>query len=277
MIAKSPSPSTGPRERHRQECARVLRQLKNGLIDKARARGGRLNEADIEDALATIMRQSEIFDGAFDMMANEYAAKAQRREFAAMREDNFGRLLVSRFAHLLEGREAGQLADGALSRRILAPFFQAIHMIVGAETLDRLKRQIDDLIPELEERDLSEDDPRFWLTLTDVPDTATIVHTVFLTLALCFDDYERRKRWFIDLINDNMPHPPTRRGAVWWFRDDHFAGLMQSLFRDIRALIVTEAGVREISDRFGGDAIERLHDLFMKLDADAAAQEDTRP
>lgn len=264
----------GLKDRHRQEAFQVIRQLESALLDAAG--DGVIPVATLRQAVATLGRQPDLFDPAYGLVATEFQAQIRRHEFAAIRQDSFGRLLVSRFAHLLEGREAGSLADGALSRGMLVPFFKAVRMMVGAEPLETIRVEIDELVATLYQNGTPLDDPEFWLALGENPRARKLVLRLFVTMGLCFEDYQRRKRWFIDLINDNMPRPPAGSArADWRFDAHHFTCLMRALLRDVREAMLTPEGLAQLTANFGGDTVERLRDLLAALDRDSAAQQNS--
>ena len=266
----------GLKDRHRTACIGVLNALETALLEWADRYGGTIAGTDICKLTDILRKQPDLFATAFDSVADEFLALGHRREFATMREDSLGRLLVSRFAHLLEGREFGSLEDGALSRSVIVPFFLALRMMVGSETLEDMRHKIDRIIAgkaaDPGHRPGYTDDPAFWLGLSQDPKTSGEVTGLLAHMLRRFRDYDKRKQWFIGLINDNMPFPlPLCAGTPWCFTERHFVYIMAALFQDIRPLLLDDAAQTGLQERIGTDTVNDLEAIFARLDADIAA------
>ena len=145
MIAIVKPPRDSFKQRHHSAAFAVLEQFAAGLIEQAKAHGGTISAEQISSALETLRGQNKLFDAAW-MTLEADLDTVKTRQNAAVRHDPLGRLLVSRFAHQLEGREAGDLEHGALSREILQPFFKVIRMMVGMDMLQEIDGEIQTII-----------------------------------------------------------------------------------------------------------------------------------
>lgn len=253
--------------RHHDAAMAVLDRFAKGLAEKARRQDGSITAEQIEQAASAQKAQENLFDEAWLAVKGEIGA-ASARQYAAIRNDPFGRLLVSRFAHLLEGREAGDLEHGAISRDILKPFFQVIRMMVGADTIEEIDREIRAIVDDhAHDGDEMRDATDYWDHLASDPHVSARINLVFARMALRFADYERRKRWFIQLINDNL----HRDEISWEFTEEHFVKLIRALFRDVRAVLANPERAAVLAAKFGHEDVEKLRGVMANVDRDVAA------
>ena len=247
MIATIKPPRDSFKQRHHTAAFAVLEQFADGSVSADK----------ISKALAALREQENLFDGAWMTLETDIDT-VKARQNAAVRHDPFGRLLVSRFAHLLEGREAGDLEHGALSREILTPFFKVIRMMVGVDMLEEIDGEIHAIIDQHADEDDELRDPTdYWDHLAEEPQVANRLNLVFARMALHFKDYERRKQWMLQLVNDNLPHGDHG----WVFTNEHCVRLLRALFRDVRAALPIPERAAELAAKLGGENVENLRDV----------------
>ncbi|OSQ43764.1 hypothetical protein [Thalassospira alkalitolerans] len=267
MIATIKPPRDSFKQRHHTAAFAVLEQFANGLVEYAKQHDGSVSADKISKALAALREQDNLFDGAWMTLETDIDT-VKARQNAAVRHDPFGRLLVSRFAHLLEGREAGDLEHGALSREILTPFFKVIRMMVGVDMLEEIDGEIHAIIDQHADEDDELRDPTdYWDHLAEEPQVANRLNLVFARMALHFKDYERRKQWMLQLVNDNLPHGDHG----WVFTNEHCVRLLRALFRDVRAALPIPERAAELAAKLGGENVENLRNVMATLDRDVAA------
>jgi hypothetical protein len=255
------------KKRHHDAAWAVLERFANGLAEKARNQGNEIRVEDINKALASLKAQPKLFDDAWYALESEVNA-ANARRTPSIRNDPFGRLMVSRFAHLLEGREAGDLEHGALSREMLHPFFQVIRMMVGADTIEQIDSEIRAIVDtHASDEDEMRDATDFWDHLSANPLVSTQITMVFVRMAMHFADYEKRKNWFIQLVNDNM----HRNGTQWEFTEDHFVKLVQALFRDVRSILANPERSALLAAEIDHSKVTTLRSVMAHIDRDVAA------
>ncbi|MFH1805573.1 MAG: hypothetical protein ABID63_11875 [Pseudomonadota bacterium] len=255
------------RQRHHDAAFAVLERFAAGLKEKADAGNGTVSADKIDQMLAVLRHQPALFDDAWHAIETEMGA-VQSRQHAAIRHDPFGRLLVSRFAHLLEGREAGDLEHGALSRDILQPLFQVIRMMVGMDTIEKIDAEIRGIIDaHADAEDEMRDPTDYWDHLAEEQHVADRINMLFARMALHFADYDKRKQWFIQLINDNL----NRNHVTWHFTEAHFVRLIRALFRDVRAMLTNTERAAVLAAKFGHDDMEKLRGVMAAVDRDIAA------
>ncbi|OSQ39653.1 hypothetical protein [Thalassospira mesophila] len=255
------------KKRHHDAAWSVLERFASGLSEKARSQGDVVSIGDINKALGALKNQPALFEDAWYALESEVIA-ANARRTPSIRHDPFGRLMVSRFAHLLEGREAGDLEHGALSREMLHPFFQVIRMMVGADTIEQIDTEIRTIVEtHADAEDEMRDATDYWDHLSANPLVSKQITMVFVRMAMHFADYEKRKNWFIQLVNDNM----HRNGASWEFTESHFIKLIRALFRDVRAILASPDQSALLAAEIDHGKVTILRGVMANLDRDIAA------
>ncbi|OSQ44136.1 MULTISPECIES: hypothetical protein [unclassified Thalassospira] len=266
-ISEMPLAPDSFKKRHHDAAWAVLERFATGLADKARSQGNAISVEDIHKALVSLKAQPNLFDDAWHALETEVTA-ANARRTPSIRNDPFGRLLVSRFAHLLEGREAGDLEHGALSREMLHPFFQVIRMMVGADTIEQIDSEIRAIVDtHAHEEDEMRDATDYWDHLSANPLVSKQITMVFVRMAMHFADYQKRKNWFIQLVNDNI----HRNGSSWEFTEDHFIKLIHAMFRDVRTILSSPERSALLAAEIDHDKVAVLRRVMAHLDRDIAA------
>ena len=270
MIAANKPPQDTFKQRHHVAAFTVLEQFTQGLIHYARNHGGSISEEQIIKAIDGIREKEDLFDAAWAVLESDLEA-IKAREHAAVRHDPFGRLLVSRFDHLLEGNAAGSIEDGALSREILQPFFKVIRMMVGMDMLQEIDREIHEIIEaHAEDEDELRNPAEYWDHLAKEPAVKLRINLVFARMALHFREYERRKKWLLQLGNDNLPS-----GEVHWsFTEAHCVRLLDALFSDVREILTVPQHSAELVAKMGSEDVATLREVMKSIDADVAAHAD---
>ncbi|MDG4718346.1 MULTISPECIES: hypothetical protein [Thalassospira] len=266
MIAANKPPRDSFKQRHHVAAFTVLEQFSQGLIHFARNHGGAITEEQILKAIDGLREKEDLFDAAWAVLESDLES-IKAREHAAVRHDPFGRLLVSRFDHLLEGSTAGDIEHGALPRSILQPFFKVIRMMVGMDMLQEIDREIHEIIEaHADEDDELRDPAEYWDHLAKEPAVKLRINLVFARMALHFRDYEHRKKWLLQLVNDNLP-----AGDVpWTFTEAHCVRLLDALFGDVREILTVPEQSAELVAKMGSEDVASLREVMKSIDADIA-------
>ena len=266
MIAVNKPPRDSFKQRHHVAAFSVLEHFAQGLVHHARDHGGVLTEEQILKAVDSLRDQENLFDGAWSVLESDMES-IKAREKAAVRHDPFGRLLVSRFEYLLEGGEAGDLEHGALSRSILQPFFKVIRMMVGMDMLQEIDGEIHAIIEaHADEDDELRDPTEYWDHLAKEPAVALRINLVFARMALHFKDYEHRKKWLMQLVNDNLPSG----SGNWTFTETHCILMLHALFRDVRKTLAVPEHSAELVAKLGSENVATLRTVVKAIENDYA-------
>lgn len=267
MIAVNKPPRDTFKQRHNVAAFSVLEHFAQALVHQARDNGGVLTEEQILKTVDGLRDKETLFDNAWAILESDMDS-IKAREKAAVRHDPFGRLMVSRFEFLLEGGQAGEVEDGALSRKILQPFFKVIRMMVGMDMLQEIDREIHAIIDAHANKDDELRDPtEYWDHLAKEPAVASRINLVFARMALHFEDYEHRKKWLIQLVNDNLPSSENK----WKFTETHCILLLHALFNDVRKTLSVPEQSAELVAKLGRDDVETLRAVIKSIDEDYAA------
>ncbi len=270
MIAANKPPRDSFKQRHHVAAFTVLEQFAQGLVHQARNNGGSITEDQIIKAIDSLRDKEDLFDTAWAVLEADIEL-IKAREHAAVRHDPFGRLMVSRFDHLLEGNEAGDTEHGALSRTILQPFFKVIRMMVGMDMLQEIDREIHEIIEaHADEDDELRNPAEYWDHLAKAPEVRSRINLVFARMALHFSNYEHRKKWLIQLVNDNMTVGDQR----WEFTETHCIRLLDALFADVRKTLAVPEHSAELVARMGSENVTTLRHVVKCIDADVARLSD---
>ncbi|WP_033069299.1 hypothetical protein [Thalassospira australica] len=266
MIAANKPPRDSFKQRHHVAAFTVLENFAQGLIHIAREYGGAVSEEQILKAMNALRDKEELFDASWGVLEADLET-IKAREHAVVRHDPFGRLLVSRFDHLLEGNEAGDIEHGAMPRAILQPFFKVIRMMVGMDMLQEIDREIHEIIDaHADDDDELRDPAEYWDHLAKEPAVKSRINLVFARMALHFSNYEHRKKWLIQLVNDNM----TVGDEPWEFTETHCIRLLDALFRDVRKTLAVPEHSAELVAKMGSEDVTALRDVIKCIDADMA-------
>ena len=264
MIAANKPPRDSFKQRHHVAAFTVLEQFSQGLIHFARNNGGSITEEQIVKAIDGLRDKEDLFDAAWAALESDLES-IKARERAAVLHVPFACLLVSRFDHLLEGNEAGDIEDGALSRTILQPFFKVIRMMVGMDMLQEIDGEIHAIIEAHADEDDELRDPlEYWEHLAKEPAVRSRLNLVFARMALHFKGYEHRKKWLIQLVNDNMPVSDP----IWNFTEEHCIRLLDALFNDVRKTLSVPEHSAELVAKLGSEDVATLREVIKAIDAD---------
>ena len=137
-----------------------------------------------------------------------------------------------------------------------------------------------------------EEDDEFWEAVYENTGAAESAMMVFVKVGLRFKDFSRRKKWFINFVNQNLgsartvdderrllserwgvdlsPKSEDESAPRWEFTETHFCELMTALFSDMQRWIIQGDGLDRIREEFGGEAVTDLLAIFTQLDSDMA-------
>ncbi len=186
--------------------------------------------------------------------------------------DPFARALVQPFSHLLEKANGPSLESGAISRRFLPGFFVAIRLMVGGERYDGFQTVCDDVLAE--ERlapNANPDSTEFWDECFAREEVSNVVAEVYARFLLRFDPYDKRKGWFIKLINSKLGALPSvlpdEPSSQWRFGDNHFLALMGTVLENEGA--APRADILAAADRVLGAAkTQRIRKIVSRIQQD---------
>ena len=254
-------PPAGPRA-----CAAIanvmIGHFATRLEVEARRAGGALG-ADAIRALAERFMADEAarFQSALQRSWDGCTQAREARQWESARRNPFDRILTKPFAHLFPSRQ-GDDGGGVLSRRLLPGFHLAVDKMIGPALFEQCQRKSQGII----ERHRQPDGGIHWTGVHADPETQALCGDALVVVAQYFGHFERRRDWFMAVVNSNLAAVPAGAPDAYWRLTEHgFAELMRALFGDLAARIITDAAA--LRRRYGDQTVETIEAFFRRLDA----------
>ena len=99
-----------------------------------------------------------------------------------------------------------------------------------------------------------------WTAYFDDVDAREILIEILASLARNFSNFDRRKRWFIDLLNKERQAHPGSNGRA--FSEVHFQMMACALFEHLRMAIEDSDTRRSMAKKFGRQVIAEI-EIFL--------------
>lgn len=169
----------------------------------------------------------------------------------------FDRIVIARFAHMFPDHEEGTMPVEMLSRRMIPGFILALDKMVGPERISDYQRQSWEIVRRLKE---VHGDKFDWQHVYDDDEANRLADDILVAMARYFESFEKRKVWFFNIINANMPPYDRLSGEPgdWEMGEREFSRLMKALYAHIRSALVTKDGEAAFAERYGEDALRSM-------------------
>jgi hypothetical protein len=215
----------------------------------------------------------EVEDGEIDHICGSVAAVSASDRSAwgvnqERRRDYLGRVLVDRFAPLLVPYDQALNVPGHFSRRVIPGFLHVVSAVLG---MDGLKpyREACAAIADRMEAEAQTDEVVMgdasaagfdWLAFFEDPEVMGIVDAVRIRIGGVFDDFEHRKNWFINVVQNTMAGlaSAAQHTEVETFGEPEFFALMNALYADFQPRLSNGRNRTALAARFGDAAIDGL-------------------
>lgn len=192
--------------------------------------------------------------------AREAAMWEQARRFP------FDRILMRRFAHLFPARtgdDGGASTRPTLSRRVIPGINLAVHMMIGPFLYEQCQRKSQAIVDRHREDGGGPD----WEAVYADPEAQILANDVLAVVAHYFANFQKRREWFLSLVNSNLgPAAKDAPDATWQLDATAFRALMFALFDDMRRQMETARGAARLRKRYGEQTTEALQEFFGRLD-----------
>jgi len=244
---------------------RIIAIVESVLCSQCDTDGAVLDARDIQEILGALRN----VPGLMPKLLHGLIAPHQVMRFV---RDPFSRALVQPFSHLLEKADGPSLESGAISRRFLPGFFVAIRLMVGGERYEAFQTVCDQALAE--ERLAPDAKPSttvFWDELFARDEVKQVVAEVYARFLLRFDPYDKRKGWFIKLINSKLGALPSvvsdEPSSPWRFEDRHFLALVGTMLED--GGNAPRADILAAADRkLGAAETQRIREIVSRIQED---------
>lgn len=227
------------------------------------ARRGGLTADDVRQ-LAEEFLAAEIgrFGPTFRRSYDACSATREAQSWERTRKRPFDRVLMKSFAHLFPARDGDDGGSGLLSRRVIPGFNLAVDKMIGPTLYQQCQSKSQAIL----DRHRSGGGPD-WDAVHADPETHALTHDVLVVVAHYFSNFERRRDWFLALVNSHLASaPPSAADAHWQLTEHGFAELMRALFADLHATLVSAPA--SLRRRYGDHTVDTLETFLRRLDRD---------
>jgi len=256
--AKAPEPKKkpagrSPKDRSGAMAASVVNSFVGRLKTEAQSKGGYLSVADLDSLQGEFTAQAKAITGVFEQSFDAYAEARDRAEWDKMRDLPFDRIMVKQFSHLFHETDANRF--DRVTRRMLPGLFAALNMMLGEEIIEEYQDNCHVMVARLREDKGSEFD---WDDVYASQESAAIILDAQVAIATHFDDFAKRRDWFIELVNGILApaDPANKDDEGWELTPAGFNRFLGAFLGSLRATIGTDAGKLQITKRHGADTTD---------------------
>ena len=162
----------------------------------------------------------------------------EREAWMDKRVNCLGRILVHHFLHLVSNDENLPVDSPKFSRPCIPGFIEILIMAIGRDYCDVCYAKAQEIVARIKKATGKQ---IVWDEFYVSAEGQVLVREVLLSLMEQFDDFDKRRTWFIEVMNTHLDHHhgAEQRGngsAHWRFRTEHFQHLMQALYTDLPGL-----------------------------------------
>lgn len=226
----------------------VLGMFVQMLSTDAQNTGGALTVERIQFIAESLRTNRELLEPLYESAFQTCIRLFEDGILKEKRENCLGRILVQRFQHMIS--EDGNLPPDSpeISRLCIPGFIEIVIKTIGQDHYDASYAKARKILGALKEK-AGED--TVWNAFCKSEETQALVREVLLALMAQFEDFEKRRTWFIDVMNSEIDHRHRLESesggpAGWRFKKDHFQRLMQALYTDVPNL---GAELENVSER----------------------------
>lgn len=184
------------------------------------------------------------------------------------RRNPFDRVLVRKFGHLFPARpgDDGSRDGGLLSRRVVAGFVKAVNMMIGPVLYDQCQRKCQAILERHRTEAVFD-----WAGVYDDDEAIALTNDVLVVMSHYFSDFEKRRAWFITVVNSHLGAPEQDQPGDedWQLDDAAFHQMMLALFEDLRHGLAK--GSRALRSRYGENTLDSLAAFFARLEGEQAS------
>lgn len=228
---------------------------------EAGRQGGSLTAAQIRTLAERFLgEEAARFGPVYRRSFDACTAAREARQWESARRRPFDRILMKSFAHLFPPRQGDDGGKGILSRRVIPGFNLAVDKMIGPALYEQCQRKSQAIL----DRHRIASGAYDWAEVYADPETHALINDVLAVVAHYFANFKRRREWFLDLVNSHLARPqPGAPDASWLLTDHGFSELMQALFADLRATMLSKPAM--VRKRYGDHTFEALEAFFAEL------------
>ncbi len=232
-------------------------------LEAEAARSGGVLTAERIRALADrfLAEEHGRFTVVFRRSYDQCSATRDAGKWESARRRPFDRMLMKTFAPLFPPRLGDDGGQGVLSRRMIPGFNLAIDKMIGPMLYEQCQKKCQAIL----DRHRMANGAYDWEAVHADPEARALVNDVLVAVAHYFGNFDRRRDWFMTLVNSHLA--PAQAGTPderWQLTNHGFAELMHALFKELRLWL--KADPQAVAKRYGDHTAEALEAFFQRLD-----------
>lgn len=228
---------------------------------EARKAGGALAAEDIRAIAERFLAEEALrFQPALQRSWDLCTKAREAKQWQNSRRNPFDRILAKPFADLFPPRTGDDGRQGVLSRRMLPGFHLAVDKMIGPALFEQCQRKSQAIL----DRHRRSGGDIDWKAVHADAETHALTSDVLVVVAHYFANFERRREWFMALVNSHLAAVPAGAPDAHWQLTEHgFAELMRALFAELAGRLKADpAGWR---GRYGEQTCETVEAFFRRL------------
>ena len=219
--------------------------------------GGRVDAHTLRNMAGDFQKLNQVTNAALSQLFSDCNLARLNQRHRDQRKDHLGRLLVEQFAALFVEKGGLRPSQGGLSSDILPGFFHALALALGADLLDRYSSRCNEIVERLQ---AAAGDDFDWATYFNESEINDILIEILASLSRTFSNFERRKSWFIDILNKERRSHPGAKGPG--FSDAHFQNMAHALFDHLKVAIDDNSSRSGMVKKFGRSTVAEI-EIFL--------------
>ncbi|MED5395545.1 MAG: hypothetical protein VX990_02455 [Pseudomonadota bacterium] len=250
---ETPPPLRSPKERSGVMAETVVNSFVETLKAEASRRGGTLMVADLDNLKSEFASQITALTSVFEDTFDAFAKAREMAELDRKRDLPFDRIVIKQFSHLFAERNGFD----RITRRILPGFSLALNMMLGAEAVEECQENCRLIVSRMREE---KGDVFDWDDVYTSKEIGAIVLDTQVKVAAHFSDYEKRREWFMELINNHLTSVQdlAKDDAEWKLMPGGVKNFLNALLGSLKVVVETDAGKVQIAKRHGADTTDAV-------------------
>ncbi len=265
VAKKAKAKKISPAQQSQELAEGVVLSFTYRLIDEARAKGGYLSVSDLKELNKDFAEKTAEMKVAIEKSFDEYVVDHERKSWKNLRTRPFDRMIVKTFSHLLEDESRKIRRSEHVSRRMLPGFFIALNLMLGTDVRDGFQGKCRAIVKIANQQNGGDFD---WDDIYENDDARALVFDALVDIAGNFSDLNKRRDWFVDLINSHLETGADtidEENQHWAMTPQGFDEFFDALISELRVAVSMEAGRSLITRRHDAQTTADLVKLMKKL------------
>jgi len=265
-----PGQAPNPSARARAIAETLIGSFTDRLVSEARRLGGFLTIADLERLGDDLRGKADALQLVFEQSFEDYVRARERAVQDQARRFPFDRLIVHGFAHLFG--DGGTDDPDRVTRKVLPGFFMAMDKMLGEEPAEAFQAKTRAIVERLAPGANAEPD---WETLYADAEARGLALDALLAMAPYFEDFVKRRDWFLALVNGHLTAPLAGDpDPDWELSPRGFERLTDALFADLRAALADTNVRAQLIKRHDGVTVFEAGRALERMDRARNAEQD---